>query len=93
MEEERQAAHRRRVDSLVQRFGADNAARIMRNEIWLGASADMIRESLGNPADKEQKVLKTKTKEVWKYYPTGTNRYKLRVTLENDIVSGWEDKG
>ncbi len=91
-EEAKQAAERQRRDSLIQRFGEQDAAKIIRGELWLGATAEMLIESLGNPADSEKKVLKTKTKEVWKYYPAGANRYKLRVTLENGVVVGWEDK-
>jgi hypothetical protein len=90
--EAKRAAERQRRDALVERFGVDDAGRIVRGEIWVGATADMIRESLGSPADKDQKVLKTKSKEIWKYHPAGTNRYKLRVTLENGVVVGWEDK-
>lgn len=40
----------------------------------------------------DQKVLKTKTKEVWKYKPTGKNRYALKITLEDDEVIGWDQK-
>jgi hypothetical protein len=47
---------------------------------------------LGNPLDVDQKVLKTKKKEVWKYQPKGANRYALRVILENGLVVGWEQK-
>ena len=41
----------------------------------------------------DNKVLKTKTKDIWKYNRTGTNRYGLRITVENDIVVGWDKKG
>ena len=36
----------------------------------------------------------TKNKrEVLKFFPSGSNRYKLKVTVENGLVIGWEIKG
>lgn len=92
IEEERRSEALRRRNDLIERFGADIAPRIMRKEIWIGATEDMIRESLGRPVDKDQKVLETKTKEIWKYHPAGVNRYRLRITFENGTVVGWDDK-
>ncbi|PKN66998.1 MAG: DUF2845 domain-containing protein, partial [Deltaproteobacteria bacterium HGW-Deltaproteobacteria-10] len=37
-------------------------------------------------------VLKTKTKKTWKYHQQGTNRFGLRVTVENGYVVGWDKK-
>jgi flagellar biosynthesis GTPase FlhF len=79
-------------ESLVARFGPDDAARIHRREIWVGMTVDMLGESRGKPFDVDEKVLKTKTKHVYKYKPTGANRYALRVTLDDGEVVGWEDK-
>jgi hypothetical protein len=36
--------------------------------------------------------MKTRTKEVWKYRRMGKGQYAARVTLENNIVVGWETK-
>ena len=38
------------------------------------------------PAPDDEKVLKTKTKHILKFNPTGKNRYALRITIENDVV-------
>jgi hypothetical protein len=37
--------------------------------------------------------MKTKRREIWKYGRMGGNRYSLRVTLEQGVVVGWEEKG
>lgn len=65
---------------------------ILRGGVWVGQSADQLRDSLGRPVDVDQKVLKTKIKETWKYNQTGKNRFALRVTLEQGRVVGWDDK-
>ena len=64
----------------------------MNSEFWVGQTAQQLRESIGDPVDIDQKVLKTKKKEVWKYFPQGKRRYGLRITLENDEVVGWDEK-
>jgi hypothetical protein len=84
-------AQRRR--QLLERYGdADIAERIMKAQLWRGQTAEQLREALGKPADVDQTVLKTKTKEVWKYQPTGKRRYAVKVTLDDGVVVGWEDK-
>ncbi len=67
--------------------------RLMRKIIWQGETQEQLLDSLGRPVAVDNKVLKTKTKEVWKYNRTGTNRYALRITVENGIVVGWDKKG
>ena len=65
---------------------------IMARQVWQEQTAEQLLDSLGYPADVDQKVLKTKKKEVWKYGHQGSNRYKTRITLENDVVVGWDMK-
>jgi hypothetical protein len=78
---------------LMEKYGDDQVvSRIMNHSYWQGQTAEQLRDSLGNPADVDESVLKTKTKEVWKYYRTGKNRFRLRVTLENSRVIGWDQK-
>jgi hypothetical protein len=38
-------------------------------------------------------VLKTKTKEIWKYREIKKGQYALKVTLEENMVVGWDMKG
>ncbi len=59
---------------------------------WQGQTEEQLRDSLGEPLDIDQKVLKTKTKEIWKYQQTGKNRYALKITLENGVVVAWDQK-
>jgi len=65
---------------------------IMRRMFWQGQTQEQLLDSLGRPADIDEKVLKTKTKEIWKYNQTGKNRFGLRITIENGLVVGWDQK-
>lgn len=66
--------------------------RIFNGYFWEGQSANQLVDSLGQPDAVDRKVLKTKTKEVWKYGHQGANRYALRITLDDGIVAGWDQK-
>lgn len=65
---------------------------ILGEKFWQGQSSDQLLDSLGNPDAIDRQVLKTKTKEVWKYHETRKNQYALRVMLEKDRVVGWDKK-
>lgn len=65
---------------------------LMARRIWQGQTAEQVLDSLGSPHDVDQKLLKTKKKEVWKYNHQGANRYGLRITLDDDQVVGWDQK-
>ena len=82
-----------RFQNLVQRYGMENANRIVAKTIWQGATAEMIQEMLGAPAAVSSRVFKTKKRDVWKYDPLDARRYGLLVTLENDVCVGWETAG
>lgn len=71
---------------------ADLVERLMNNTFWQGQTKSELVDSLGKPLDIDEKVLKTKTKEIWKYDKTGTNRYALKITIENGEVIGWDKK-
>lgn len=85
----RRAAWRAR---LVVTYGDQIADRIMRGMFWQGQTKDQLVESLGAPLDIDQKVLKTKTREVWKYNQRGKNRYGLKITMEDGVVTEWDQK-
>jgi hypothetical protein len=84
-------AEAERIARIRERFGAD-ADRILAKTIWVGETEEQLRASLGEPLDVDQKVLKTKKREIWKYGSLGGNRYSTRITLENGVVSGWDVK-
>jgi len=65
---------------------------IMRKNYWHGQTHHQLVDSIGSPSAVDDQFLKTKKRQVWKYQQTGKNRYKLRLTLENDIVVGWDQK-
>jgi hypothetical protein len=88
----REAIARRR-QALFDKYGdAEIVDRIMARSYWQGQTSDQLSDSLGSPVDVDRKILKTKSKEVWKYLQTGKGRFGLRITLENDIVVGWEER-
>ena len=66
--------------------------KLMSKSFWQGQTEGQLIDSIGKPLDIDQKVLKTKTKEVWKYNETGKKRYALKITLENGEVAGWDQK-
>jgi hypothetical protein len=84
---------RARAASIYAKYGhTDIAENIINRSIWVGESSEQLRDSLGSPVDIDEKVLKTKRKEVWKYVPRGASRYGLRITLDDDFVVGWDEK-
>ena len=78
---------------LMRLYGdAEMVATILSGEIAQGMSAEMVIDAWGQPADMDEKVMKTKTKREMKYDQTGKNRFGTRVYLENGAVVGWETK-
>lgn len=59
---------------------------------WKGQSTDELKDSIGDPIRIERQVLKTKTKEIWKYCEYGVRRYRLRITIEENRVVSWVQK-
>lgn len=82
-----------RRSELLKKYGDEKLVEaIMNRSYWQGQTAEELQDSLGHPADIDEKVLKTKKKEVWKYHHAGGNRFGLRITLENNQVVGWDEK-
>lgn len=84
------AAKQAQWDDLCRRFGPEIAARLVRQELWRGETLEMLIHSFGRPEAVDEEALKTKTKHVLKWGHLGGYRYTMRVTLENDVVVGWE---
>lgn len=92
-EADRKAAIEARRARLLAKYGDEEVVtKIMARTIWQTQTADQLRESLGDPVDTDEKVMKSKRREVWKYHQTGANRFGLRVTLEDGVVVGWDEK-
>lgn len=86
-----QAALSARREALSSRFGPEAAEAILAQRLWQGATAEMVVESLGQPLDIKERVLKSKTKHTYCYRQTAKNRYALKVHLENGLVVGWDE--
>ena len=84
---------RRRRKKLLAKYGDPRIVdKIMSRSFWMGQTQTQLIDSLGQPADVDQKVMKSKTKETWKYNPLGGNKYGLRITVEDGVVAGWDQK-
>ena len=66
--------------------------KLMQRKLWQGQTAEQVIDAIGEPKDIDEKVLKTKIKQTWKYFPSGRRRYGLRVTLDDGIVVGWDKR-
>ena len=76
---------------LTAKYGdVEIARRLMKHVVWQGETREQLLDSLGEALDVDQKVLKTKTKEVWKYRRIGANRFGLKITLDDGVVTAWE---
>lgn len=66
--------------------------RILNSEYWTGQTSEQLVDSLGSPHAKDRQVLKTKTKETWKYHEQRKGQFALRILVENGKVIGWDAK-
>jgi outer membrane protein assembly factor BamE (lipoprotein component of BamABCDE complex) len=70
----------------------DVARKILAQQLWVGQTAEQVIDALGRPADVDQRVSKTKSKQTWRYDRQGKNRFGLKVVIEDGVVVGWDDK-
>lgn len=76
---------------LINKYGnTDIFERIAKGSIWIGQTAEQLRDARGAPVDVDETVTREMISQVWKYQRRGQNRYAIRVFLENDIVVGWK---
>lgn len=66
--------------------------KIFQGYFWQGQNEDQLQDALGPPAAVDHKVLKTKTRDIWKYQHQGANRFGLRITVEDGYVTGWDKR-
>ena len=84
---------KKRRKALFEKYGDPEIVdRIIRKMFWQGQTQAQLVDALGRPVEIDKNVLKTKTKEIWKYSQIGKGRYALRITLENGLVGGWDKK-
>lgn len=85
--------HADRLKHLMDKYQNEElVSKIMSGYFWEGQTSEQLMGSIGQPIEVDDKYLKTKHKQVWKYNRNGHNRYGLRITLENGIVVGWDKK-
>lgn len=93
-EADRAQQRKARIVYLMSRHGSDTdlVARIDAGELWIGQTAEQLRDSYGEPEDIDEKVMKTRRREIWKYDQVGANRYSTKITLDDGIVVRWDKK-
>lgn len=74
----REDLERQRATLLAKYHDSQIVDMIMRHMFWQGQSQEQLLDSLGRPADIDQKVMKTKVKEIWKYNQTGESLLNLK---------------
>ena len=78
---------------LMLKYNDENLVeRLMKQEFWQGQTSQQLLDSIGKPESVHTQVLKTKTKEIWKYNRVKSNQFGLKITIENGIVVGWDQK-
>ncbi|MTB47103.1 DUF2845 domain-containing protein [Providencia sp. wls1950] len=84
---------KKRREYLLHKYGDETVVNmIMNRTFWIGQTSEQLLDSLGRPLDISSKVMKTRYREIWKYNKTGSNRYGLRITLDDGFVQGWDEK-
>lgn len=90
---EARAAYEKRRNGLLAKYqgNSDVVNAIMAGRIWVGQSREQVIDSLGMPAGVEEKVMKAKVRHTLKYGVSGRT-YRLKITLEDGRVVGWDAK-
>jgi len=83
---------RKRIEELRRKYPEDIVQRILAGQIWQGQTEGQLIDALGSPAEVDRKVLKTMRREIWKYGRMSARRFRLRITVENGTVAGWDHK-
>jgi hypothetical protein len=65
---------------------------ILNGEFWEKQTEEQLQDSLGEPESIDEQKTKAKRTEIWKYGHKHGNQYRLRITLVNGKVTGWEQK-
>jgi hypothetical protein len=84
---------KKRLEYLRGKYGDEAIVQlIVHHRFWQGQSSEQLIDSVGNPVSIDRNIFKTKTRETWKYSQRGVNRFGLRISLENGVVVGWDQK-
>lgn len=84
---------KKRLEYLRTKYADEEVVRkILAGYMWQGQTEEQLKDAIGAPVAVDRAVLKTKSKETWKYNQSGVNRFGLRVVIENGRVIGWDKK-
>jgi uncharacterized membrane protein len=83
---------REHLAELRRKYPPETVQRILAGNIWQGQTEEELIDTLGQPSEIDRKVLKTMRREIWKYGRISARRFRLRVTVENGMVAGWDHK-
>ena len=83
-------------ERLQKLYSPDEVEKIIKKELWLGMTEEMLNEVRNRPLDISENVSKGVIKKKH-YYDKSTNRlgndaFDFEVTLENGKVTGWKDR-
>jgi len=85
----------KRKEILSKKYDSEIANKIVKKELTIGMSKNMVLDMKGRPDHKTQSVSQNATREEWFYgaYKNRLNKvsYKFRVVLVDDKVTGWND--
>ncbi|WP_296246268.1 hypothetical protein [uncultured Stenotrophomonas sp.] len=85
--------HQEWVDGLHRKYRDEEIVRlILAKKVWQGQTEEQLIDSWGRPDKIDRQVMKTKTKDTWKYGEIRKGQFSNRVTLENGHVTGWDIK-
>jgi hypothetical protein len=89
----RKKANKARVAYLVENYKEREIPdRILNGEFWKGQTVEQLKDALGPAHAVDRQVLKTKTKETWKYDESKKGQSATRIQIENGKVIGWSAK-
>jgi len=83
---------KQRHSYLSAKYSGQTLGLILDGRVWLGQTAEQLVDSIGRPHGVDHKTMKTIRREIWKYGHRGSNRYRVRVTLDFGRVVSWDDK-
>lgn len=94
-DERRAAVAAERRARLIEKYGEEIGELIADREIFEGMTSEMLIDSRGEPAKVEETYMRGKLTQQcyfggW-YNKRGTEKFNLRVTVENDLVIGWKE--
>jgi hypothetical protein len=76
-----------RLAYLRAKYGDETTVKkIVDRRAWPGQTMEQLLDSWGRPPSIDTNLLKTRKREVWKFQPSGKGRYRMRVTLDDDVV-------